>query len=186
MLVAGDGPQSTIAKQLTDGKVRAFDTGARMIHGQTAAKAFKDLGEGVWFVQDESTKESGGNPLGLVTNVRPGTFDTPEVEVGWVFVGGPGSFGAPDEQLYGVGKVAADMSRNLTAKWDKKFHPIFDDQNDEEAAFLKMYTASPDGIPVWSSNPRVTLMGDSVHCMTPAGGVGYVQFDSHHTTDANG
>ncbi len=47
MLVAADGPQSAITAQLTGGKVRAYDTGARMIHGQTPAKAYKGLGEGV-------------------------------------------------------------------------------------------------------------------------------------------
>ena len=54
MLIAADRPNSAIAKQLTDGKVHAFDTGARMIHGQSPSRAFKQLGEGVWSVMDES------------------------------------------------------------------------------------------------------------------------------------
>lgn len=170
LLVAGDGPQSTITKQLTDGKVRAYDTGARMIHGQSPAKAYKDLGEGVWFAFDESLQE--GVSLGLITNVRPGSFDTPDEELGWVFVGSPGAFDLPEDQLYGVGKVAADLSRRLSSKWNSKLHSVFNQQNDEEAAFLKMWTANPEGVPEWSNQPRVTLMGDSVHCMTPAGGVG--------------
>lgn len=170
LLVAGDGPQSTVTKQLTDGTVRAYDTGARMIHGQTPAKAFQDLGEGVWFAFDESLPE--GVSRGLITNVRPGSFNTLDEELGWVFVGSPGAFDLPEDQLYGVGKVAADLSRRLTSNWHEKLQSVFDQQNDEEAAFLKMWTANPEGVPEWRNQPRVTLMGDSVHCMTPAGGVG--------------
>jgi 2-polyprenyl-6-methoxyphenol hydroxylase-like FAD-dependent oxidoreductase len=170
LLIGADGPQSAITKQLTDGKVRAYDTGARMIHGQTPARAYEGLGEGVWFVQDGSLPE--GDSIGLITNVRPGSFEQENDEIGWVFVGSPGTFGLPEDQMYGVGKVAADLSRRLTAKWHEKFHPIFQDQNVEEAAFLKMSTANPQGVPEWQNNPRVTVMGDSVHCMTPAGGVG--------------
>ena len=50
MLVAADGPHSQIVNQLTDGKVRAYDTGARMIHGQSPAESFEHLGEGVFGV----------------------------------------------------------------------------------------------------------------------------------------
>ena len=166
MLVAADGPHSTITKQLTDNKVRAYDTGARMIHGQSPAESFEQLGEGVWSVQDETRPEG---KLGFITNVRPVESEQ-GVEFGWVFVGGPGTFTAPDNNFSIVGKVAADLSRELTAKWHAKFQPIFQNQNDAEAAFLKMSTARPEGVPEWDNDPRVTIMGDACHCMTPAGG----------------
>lgn len=35
-----------------------------------------------------------------------------------------------------------------------------------------MSTAQPEGIPAWTNSPRVTMLGDSVHCITPSGGVG--------------
>ena len=54
LLVAADGPNSAVTKQLTDGKVRAYDTGARMIHGQSPEEAFSQLGEGIWNAQDET------------------------------------------------------------------------------------------------------------------------------------
>lgn len=169
LVVAADGPQSAITKQLTNGKVRAYDTGARMVHGQTPSRAFRDLGEGVFFVDDSSVPD---RSLGLITNVRPGSFDDPDLELGWVFVGSPGTFEPPNDDFSIVGKAAADISRERTAHWDEKLRAVFEQQNDEEAAFLKMSTAHPDGVPEWANEPRITVMGDCVHCMTPAGGVG--------------
>ena len=170
LLVAADGPQSVIAKQLTDGKVRAYDTGVRMIHGQTTSAAYKALGDGVWSVSDRTSIP--GFNLGMITNVRPGSLDDPSLELGWNFIGSPGSFEPPDGKFSIQGKVAADMARELTSKWHPKLRAIFEQQNDAEAAFLKMSTASPEGVPEWDGDSRVTLLGDAVHCMTPAGGVG--------------
>ncbi|KAK4689330.1 hypothetical protein P7C73_g783, partial [Tremellales sp. Uapishka_1] len=167
LLVGADGAHSIITKQLTEGAVRTYDTGARMIHGQTPARAFRELGEGVFSVRHHT--ENGGK-LGLITNVRPGSL--PDAEIGWVFVGGPGTFSAPDDNFSIVGQVAADLIRELTSSWHPKFRTIFDQQNDAEAAFLKMSTARPEGVPGWANQPRVTLLGDAVHAMTPAGGVG--------------
>jgi 2-polyprenyl-6-methoxyphenol hydroxylase-like FAD-dependent oxidoreductase len=168
LLVAADGPHSAITKQLTDGRVRSYDTGARMIHGQSPKKSFEQLGVGIWGIEDETNPNG---RLSLITNVRP-SQPGENIEYGWVFVGSPGSFSAPNDDFSIVGEAAADLSRTLTSKWHPKFRPIFENQNDAEAAFLKMSTAQPDGIPEWSNNPHVTVMGDAVHCMTPAGGVG--------------
>lgn len=169
LLIAADGSQSAITKQLTNGRVRAYDTGARMVHGQTPARAFRDLGEGVFFVDDSSVPD---RSLGLITNVRPGSLDDPDLELGWVFVGSPGTFEPPNDDFSIVGKAAAEISRQRTAHWDAKLRAVFEQQNDEEAAFLKMSTARPEGVPEWENQARVTVMGDAVHCMTPAGGVG--------------
>lgn len=48
MLVGGEGIYSRVAKQVSQGKLKTFDTGARGIHGQAPVTAFKQLGEGVW------------------------------------------------------------------------------------------------------------------------------------------
>lgn len=170
MLIGADGIHSGVTKQLTDGKVKVYDTGARMIHGQSPSTAFTQLGDGVWSVSDsESIPDT---RLGLITNVRPGSLDDPHLELGWVFIGSPGSFDAPNGDFSVMGKVAADLSRELTSKWHPKIRAIFENQNDAEAAFLKMYTSAPEGVPKWNNDARVTIMGDAVHAMTPAGGVG--------------
>lgn len=69
MLVGGEGIYSKVAKQLSQGKLKVYDTGARGIHGQAPTTAFKGLGEGVWRLTDDT------NPKGrvfVITNVRPG------------------------------------------------------------------------------------------------------------------
>jgi 2-polyprenyl-6-methoxyphenol hydroxylase-like FAD-dependent oxidoreductase len=63
LLVAGDGIHSKVAKQVSGGKLKTYDTGARGIHGQAPTTAFKALGEGVWRIIDES------RPNGKVTAI---------------------------------------------------------------------------------------------------------------------
>lgn len=132
------------------------------------ASSFEQLGVGVWGVEDRSRQEG---KLALVTNVRP-TKPGDSVKLGWVFVGGPGTSSAPGDNFSTIGHPAADVSRQLTSKWHPRFQPVFQHQNDAEAASFKMSTASPEGVPDWTKSPRVTVMGNAVHCMTPAGGVG--------------
>lgn len=83
MLVGGEGIYSKVAKQVSNGKLKVYDTGARGIHGQAPSTAFKGLGEGVWRLIDRS------NPKGVVftmTNVRPGEMDDPNVSVALMLV----------------------------------------------------------------------------------------------------
>jgi 2-polyprenyl-6-methoxyphenol hydroxylase-like FAD-dependent oxidoreductase len=166
LLVGADGVRSLITKQLTKGALKVFDTGARVIHGSSPVQAFEGLGTGVFSIQDH-TREAGR--IGVITNTMR---RAPTPSFGWVLVGSPGTFSAPNDDFSVTGKVAADLSRQLTARWHDRLRPIFEEQIDDEAAFLKMSTSSPDGVPEWNNEPRVTLIGDAVHAMTPAGGVG--------------
>lgn len=169
LLVAGDGLNSTIAKQVSGGRIKVYDLGARGIHGQAPTTAFKPLGEGVFRIVDES------NPTGrisIITNVRPNDMDDPNVEFGWTMVGVPGAIKAPNDDYTIVGKVAADIAKSLTKNWNPRFKPLFDQMNESEAAFWKITCSTPSGVPDWPNEPRVTLIGDAVHAMTPAGGIG--------------
>jgi 2-polyprenyl-6-methoxyphenol hydroxylase-like FAD-dependent oxidoreductase len=166
LLVGADGVRSAITKQLTSGALKVFDTGARMIHGASPVAAFEGLGTGVFSVRDE---RQAGKRIVLITNTVRRTA-TPTF--GWVLGGTPGTYSAPNDDYSVIGKPAADLARELTAGWHARLRPIFEQQIDEEAAFLKMSTSSPDGVPEWANDPRVTLIGDAVHAMTPAGGVG--------------
>jgi 2-polyprenyl-6-methoxyphenol hydroxylase-like FAD-dependent oxidoreductase len=166
LLVGADGVRSAISKQLTNGALKVYDTGARMIHGSSPVAAFEGLGAGVFSIRDDT--RAAGRIVVITNTLR--RQSTPSF--GWVLGGTPGTFSAPFDDFSVAGKPAADLSRALTAGWHERLRPIFEEQIDDEAAFLKMSTSSPDGVAEWKSEPRVTLIGDAVHAMTPAGGVG--------------
>jgi 2-polyprenyl-6-methoxyphenol hydroxylase-like FAD-dependent oxidoreductase len=166
LLVGADGVRSVITKQLTKGALKVYDTGARAIHGSSPVVASEGLGTGVFSIRDET--RDGGRIVVITNTMRKER--TPSF--GWVLVGSPGSFSAPNDDFSITGKPAADLSRQLTARWHDRLRPIFEEQIDDEAVFLKMSTSSPDGVPEWDNESRVTLIGDAVHAMTPAGGVG--------------
>jgi 2-polyprenyl-6-methoxyphenol hydroxylase-like FAD-dependent oxidoreductase len=170
LLVGGEGIYSGVAKQLSGGKLRVFDTGSRGIHGQAPTTAFKGLGEGVFRLVDRS-RESGQHVF-LITNVRGGDMDDPTINFGWTMGGTPGTIRAPNDNYALIGKPAADLAKELTRGWDDKFKPLMDEMNVEEAAFWKITCSSPSGVPEWENCSRVTVIGDAVHSMTPAGGLG--------------
>lgn len=169
MLVGGEGIYSKVAKQLSGGKLKVYDTGARGIHGQAPTTAFKGLGEGVFRLRDD-TRPDGA--IFIITNVRAGDMDDPNVNFGWTMGGQPGVIRAPNDDYSIVGKKAADLAKSLTKDWHPRFKPLFDEMNESEAAFWKITCSTPSGVPEWPNEPRVTVLGDAAHSMTPAGGIG--------------
>lgn len=169
MLVGGEGIKSTIAKQVSGGRLKVYDTGARGIHGQAPTSAFKNLGEGVFRISDNTRSEG---RLSIITNVRPDDMGNPDIEFGWTMAGPPGLIKAPNDDYAIVGKVAADLAKSLTQGWNERFQPLFSTMNEDEAAFWKITCSTPSGVPEWPNEPRVTVVGDAAHSMTPAGGIG--------------
>lgn len=170
MLVGGEGIYSKVAKQLSGGKLKVYDTGARGIHGQAPTTAFKGLGEGVFRLRDDS--RGPGRAVFLITNVRPGEMDDPNVNFGWTMGGEPGTVSVPNDDYSLIGKPAADIAKDLTKDWHPKFKPLFEEMIEEDAAFWKITCSTPSGVPEWKNEPRVTVIGDAVHSMTPAAGIG--------------
>src|SRR5262249_10410302 len=130
LLIGADGVRSAIAKQLTKGALKVYDTGARMIHGNSPVAAFEGLGTGGFSIRDDTL--TGGGRIVMITNTVRKT-QTPSF--GWVLGGTPGTFSAPNDDFSVIGKPAADLSRELTAGWHHRLRPIFEEQIDEEAAF---------------------------------------------------
>ena len=169
LLVGGEGIYSKVAKQLSQGKLKVYDTGARGIHGQAPSSAFKGLGEGVWLMLDSSNPKGRGF---VITNVRPDDMDDPNVQFGWTMGSQPGVIKPPGDNYSLIGKPAADLAKALTANWHPRFKPLFEEMNESEAAFWKITCSTPTGVPEWTNDPRVTVIGDAAHSMTPAGGIG--------------
>ena len=170
LVVGGEGVKSAVAKQLSDGKIKVYDLGARGIHGKAPTTAFKGLGEGVFRIVDD--KSHPGGKVFVITNVRPDEMNDPNIEFGWTMGGSPGVISPPSDDFTITGKPAADMAKKLTTSWHERVKPLFDNMNEPEAAFWKITCSSPDGVPEWKNEPRVTVIGDAVHSMTPAGGNG--------------
>ncbi|KAI7238352.1 FAD/NAD(P)-binding domain-containing protein [Hortaea werneckii] len=169
ILIAGEGVHSKVAKQVSQGKLKTYDTGARGIHGQAPTTAFKGLGEGVWRVVDDTRPEG---KVFIITNVRPDEMGDPNVNFGWTMAGQPGVIKPPNDDYAIIGKPAADIAKGLTQEWHPRFKPLFDQMAESEAAFWKITCSTPSGVPEWENQDRVTVMGDSCHSMTPAGGLG--------------
>ncbi|KAK4185139.1 hypothetical protein QBC35DRAFT_29417 [Podospora australis] len=169
MLIGGEGIYSKVAKQLSGGKLKVYDTGARGIHGQAPTTAFKGLGEGVFRLADNTRPEGG---VFLITNVRPGDMHDPNMSFGWTMAGHPGVIRPPNDDHTIIGRTAADLAKSLTKDWHPRFKPMFDEMNTSEAAFWKITCSTPSGVPEWANEPRVTVIGDAAHSMTPAGGIG--------------
>ncbi|EXJ55334.1 hypothetical protein A1O7_08261 [Cladophialophora yegresii CBS 114405] len=169
LLVGGEGIKSAVAKQVSGGLLKVYDLGARGIHGQAPTTAFRSLGEGVFRVVDDTNTRG---RVSIITNVRPNEMDDPSVEFGWTMVGVPGAIRAPNDDYTIVGETAARIAQELTRDWHPRFKPLFDDMNVGQAAFWKITCSTPTGVPEWTNEPLVTVVGDAVHGMTPAGGIG--------------
>lgn len=130
MLIGGEGIYSKVAKQLSNGKLKTYDTGARGVHGQAPAWAFKELGEGVFRIADSSHEQG---TVSIITNVRPGTLD--DEQLGWTMVGPVGVIKAPNDNYAITGMPAAEIARSLTSKWHERVRPLFENMDNEQAAF---------------------------------------------------
>ncbi|KAL5344837.1 hypothetical protein ACLOAV_010234 [Pseudogymnoascus australis] len=169
MLVAGDGIHSKVAKQVSGGRLKVFDTGATVIHGQAPTTAFKGLEEGVWMLSDEGNEKG---KISVFTNIRPVERDDPSLLFGWTMTAEPGVIDSPGNADGVTGETAAEVANRVTAHWHPSLRPMFDSKVVEDATFLKITCSTPTGVPEWENEPRVTVIGDAAHSMTPAGGVG--------------
>lgn len=158
LLVGGEGLYSRVAEQVSEGKLKVYDTGARGIHGQAPTTAFNGLGEGVWRIVDDSKPDG---RVFIITNVRSGDMDDPNIEFGWTMAAHPGVINPPNDDYTITGTIAADIAKSITKNWAPRLQPLFTEMNSNEAAFWKITCSTPSGVPEWKNDPRVTVIGDA-------------------------
>lgn len=64
-----------------------------------------------------------------------------------------------------------DVGLDVTQEWDPSIRCLVELQDPAQGSMLRVMTTSPE-LPRWTPNERITLLGDSIHVMSPAGGVG--------------
>jgi len=182
LLIGADGARSAVKKQYlpTHGIV---DTGGRMIYGKTqltpdvASVLATSLTKGMSAIKDLE------KPSPLMVIAEPVIFphrdkmEAAEVRcpidyLYWVAAARSEVFGWPDGSkphlsLEGAEKLALDISEH----WHPSTRVITEAQTRGQTSVLPVYSITPE-IEPWEPNAHITLVGDSVHLMSPAGGQG--------------
>jgi 2-polyprenyl-6-methoxyphenol hydroxylase-like FAD-dependent oxidoreductase len=90
----------------------------------------------------------------------------------WVLSGHADNMGLSDADFHSLNcKQAGDLTLKLTEKWLPSFRCLFELQTVSQCAPLRLISAKPER-PEWKPSVRVTLLGDAIHAMMPAGGSG--------------
>lgn len=180
LLVGADGVKSRVRKQFLP-EHRLVDTEGRWFYGKTTltSELLEGLNEnatkGLLLVRD-TTKEV---PLSLL--LEPVRFkdnefrsELPDDYVYWVLGSRKDCFEMDDAQLLKLTpEEAAAETQKLTAHWDASIRILFALQDVSKTSILRIDSARPE-LPVWETHAAVTLIGDSIHAMSPTAGVGAV------------
>ena len=193
-LIGADGARSVVRKQYLP-KHKFVDTGAVCIYGKTTMtpallrqypeRALK------WMTVCADTAPLiqsiliGDSPLTLLSEPirfdatsRAQTKQLPEDYVYWVLIGSKEIFVDASEgkateaaTLERRPEESARQSLELTKEWSSSLRSLFELQDVQQCSTLRVVSATPE-IPDWEPAGLVTLIGDSIHCMSPCGGVG--------------
>ena len=172
VLVGADGVQSAVRRQYLPDAEPA-DTGARCIYGKTP---LRDLATLPSFVAQGFTAVVGGR-IGMA--VGPVRFREPPEAFGlspaydylmWAVAGDRRAFGVPDEQLTTMDPAGLHaLSAELIRTWHPGLRALHAQADIGETFGVRVRVSPP--APPWPPG-RVTVLGDAIHAMSPAGGSG--------------
>jgi 2-polyprenyl-6-methoxyphenol hydroxylase-like FAD-dependent oxidoreductase len=188
LLVAADGTRSPVRKQYLPA-ASLVDTEGCCIFGKTPItpeveiqvthKAMK------WITLCRDTAPLlqdiilGGVPITLIVEAmrfknKDVREDVPQDYIYWAILTPKKLLGPTDEILSKVlEQPPRDLSLMIGSQWDPSIRAILENQDTAQSSAIRIVSALPD-LPTWDTDPRITLIGDAIHAMSPAGGVGAV------------
>ncbi|TMW55230.1 hypothetical protein Poli38472_013121 [Pythium oligandrum] len=190
VIVGADGTTSRVRRQYVPRHVSLLDTDSGAIYGKTPITPEVEA----HFATNSTTMITSQNPMmSLVVEPRCATqIDTrsylratggldnaanaelPDLHryLCWVLVARAEHFhvheGMTVQDLYSMGpEQVSELSKTMTSDWNPSIRLLFERQAPEWASFLRISTMAPE-IKPWTPS-QVTLLGDAVHTMAPAG-----------------
>ncbi|KAE9039750.1 hypothetical protein PR003_g4516 [Phytophthora rubi] len=183
VLVGADGTTSRVRRQYVPRAATLLDTDSGAIYGKT--KLTPEIEN--FFETDKTTMViSKEPPMSLVMEPRCtvqadlkefaaiSSTDVPDLQnyICWVLIARAQHFHRDEDtavqELFSMKPTqVANLSNDMTRNWCPEIRAIFEHQSPEWSSFLRISTMSPD-IRHWQPS-TVTLMGDAVHTMAPAG-----------------
>jgi 2-polyprenyl-6-methoxyphenol hydroxylase-like FAD-dependent oxidoreductase len=177
LLVGADGISSAVRRQyLPDAD--PVDTGGRCIYGKTllCSEGPRTISRLPAVLSDGFTAVIGGK-LGMAAGVV--RFRNQVSELGlspaadyvmWGLSGNHRVFGVPDASLSAMGPAELHaLSAKLIRTWHPDLRALHASAEVPETFLVRISTSPP--VPAWPSS-RVTVLGDAIHAMSPAGGSG--------------
>jgi 2-polyprenyl-6-methoxyphenol hydroxylase-like FAD-dependent oxidoreductase len=102
--------------------------------------------------------------------------DLPPNYIYWVLQGRKDHYDLDDPELLSLSPIeCAKMTQDLTSHWHPSLHPLFEEQVIGQTSILRIESSLPE-IRSLDEKERgmVTLIGDSIHAMSPTAVVGAV------------
>jgi 2-polyprenyl-6-methoxyphenol hydroxylase-like FAD-dependent oxidoreductase len=177
VLVAADGVNSVVRRQYLPAAEPA-DTGGRCVYGKTPLRLAEM--ELLPAALDAGFTAVIGGRLGMATGLvrfrnRPEQvagvrLSAAEDYLMWGLTGDRRQFGVPDERLFAMRPAELHaLSAELIRSWHPQLRALHAMADIEETFAVRIRT-SPI-IAAWQPS-RITVLGDAIHAMSPAGGSG--------------